>query len=306
MRTRYYSPLVFLCVLLAILPGQVRAGGSVTFAEDVTQSLGGTEFAQALSHLEFHPVATGERIGNSYPGLSGARIGPYECRARVSGATTKPGVYPLRVRISTQPTFYNEEGAKVELGKTAFSKSEQAVEVNISLLPENEADTGDKTSAPVILWELLGSKEQMIADQECFFLNGSVLRLGQTEKDVAAILGKAKVQKGEPFFVEATGETWVTWEVPDLDIEVVFVLSEKDKSKTVLSLSAGAKSKVVTARGIQLGHPESRVKIAYADVLNKSESTDGETQIIGNMYFGLYVQIQDGKVESLYLGPGAE
>lgn len=298
---------IAILAVLALHLSPAHGGGSVPFDRDVVYALEQTPLAQALSGFEFHPVANGQRIGKQYPGLSGERLGPYECLARLPGSNNKPGVYPLRVVINTQPTFYDAEGNETELEKGTVSKSERATEVTITPLPDREADTGDKNAEPILLSEVLGDNENDILQRERFYLNDKPLRIGMTAKEVEALLKPAPITRGEPVLVKATGETVETWQAPDFDLELTFVISEDDpEEKTLSSLRAGPASKVETARGLRIGHPESRVTIVYQDLISKRDSTEGEMIVIGNMYLGLFVEIKEGKAASIYLGMGAE
>jgi hypothetical protein len=291
---------------LILLAGPRAHGGSVSFAEEVVYALEQSEVAVVLKDLEFHPVATGQRIGKQYPGLSGGRLGPYECLARVPGSGNAPGVYTYRVVIATEPTFFDADGKETTLKPGAVSKMERATGVIITPLSPKEADTGAKDKAPVVLSEILGGNESNILEREFFFIDEKPLRVGATDKEVEALLKGHPVQRGKAEKMEATGETIENWKVDALGLEMMFVLNEDNAGKTLASVWTSPGSKVETARGIKLGHSEARVRAAYADLISDRDSTPGELVTVGNMYLGLFVQIENGKVQSFYLGRGAE
>lgn len=284
----------------------LHAGGSLPFREDVAYAIERSPFAKTLSPLEFHPVATGERIGKGYPKLSGGPLGPYECFARMPGKESQPGVYDFRVVVSTKVTFFDEEGNETTAEDKAASKTELATGVEMVALSEGDRKIGDKDAEAVLLSEVIGGIENEVVENEIFYLNGKALRSGMKAMEVEAALKPAKIVRGKAEMQEATGDVIEMWEIESLDLSLAFVVDPEKKLKTLANISAGPGSKIETSRGIRIGSPESRVTAAYQDLINQRDSTPGETLIIGNMYLGLFVHIQKGKVASLYLGMGAE
>lgn len=283
----------------------LSAADTISFPSDVADTLRDSALAPPLLQLEFHPAATGGRLGKDSPRLSGTPVGPYECRARIPSPDNKPGVYPLRISIRTKSVFRDEAGNEVKPGKKAVAKSEHATQFTMSLLTGTGADTGDKASQPIRLTDLLSSNENDILSKECFFLDDKVLRPGLSGKDVEALLGTAVIKRTEPKTVEATGQIIETWTIESHDLQLNFSV-KPDSTRSLESLRAGSSAKLESSCGIQPGHPESRVLLAYRDQINQQDSTPGELLVIGNLYSGLFISIKDGKVDSLYLGQGAE
>jgi hypothetical protein len=299
---------VFLTALALWSSGGETAFGktSLPFDEEALRALEGSPFAAVLSPLEFHAVATGEVIGEAYPKLVGERVGPYECLARSPGKHHPPGIFDLRVIISTKAIFYDDDGNETSVPDKAVSKSEVATGVELVILTGSQRDTGDKTSALVLLRDTLMGHGTEVIEREVFFLGNRSLRSGMTAAEVEAALKPAKIVRGKAEMVEATGDIMETWKVESADLELAFIVDPETKLKKLANLSVGPAAKIETSRGIRIGSPESRVVAAYSDWINQRDSTPGRLLVMGNLYLGMFVQIEKGRVSSIHLGMGAE
>lgn len=71
-------------------------------------------------------------------------------------------------------------------------------------------------------------------------------------------------------------------------------------------ITAGARCKLATTRGIKIGSTEAEVRKAYQDVENKEESEAGKSFVAGSIYGGVIFTLEKGRVVEIFMGAAAE
>jgi hypothetical protein len=119
---------------------------------------------------------------------------------------------------------------------------------------------------------------------------------------VAKLLGEP-ASKTPPAESEATGEWDTTWEYPAQGLTVIFGSTAEHGAYHVADLRAIAPCALKTSRGVGIGTSLDDVKRAY-----NTDITDGTVDqvLVGSMYGGMQLSINDGKVADIFIGVGAE
>jgi hypothetical protein len=147
-----------------------------------------------------------------------------------------------------------------------------------------------------------------VAAEEFSFLNQEKigdLSLGQSEQVVKSKL-HCPLKRGPDTLWEADGIYHQTWDCYDAGISFDMVSNRKGGTKTIASITISTPSKLKTKRGIQIGDSEQAVIQAYQNEKDEEASRATEVFVAGSIYGGLIFQFQNGKVESIFLGAGAE
>lgn len=111
----------------------------------------------------------------------------------------------------------------------------------------------------------------------------------------------------EPFEEGASGDILAPWGWASQGVEanMLFPNPEADPSE-VRDFTVKAPFQGKTARGIGIGSSEEEVRAAYADCIDPRAGSPGRMVVAGSVYGGMFFDIQDGKVSSIFVGAGAE
>jgi hypothetical protein len=102
----------FVAIAFLLLAPVVSAAETVSFDQARIVLNQNAAIGKPLTDAwEFRKSGTATRLGSRYKTLSGARVGPYEFRARAKGAS---GEYNVGVRICTTLTFLDAAGNLVK------------------------------------------------------------------------------------------------------------------------------------------------------------------------------------------------
>lgn len=129
--------------------------------------------------------------------------------------------------------------------------------------------------------------------------------LGQSGQDVQKKL-RCHLKKQEDQLWGADGEYHQTWDCYEGGISFDMVSQKKGGAKTVASIMISAPNQAKTKRGIHIGSPEQEVERLYAKEKDVEASRPHEVFVAGSVYGGLTFQFNNGVVESMFLGAGAE
>ena len=154
--------------------------------------------------------------------------------------------------------------------------------------------------AIVACGNVLGADDQLL-DKEAL----GKIKLGWKAADVAALLGKPD-SKGKDTEWDAIGEWVQEWRFKSQGLTLNMASGSKGGAKTVLTITAGAPSKLATARGIQIGSTIAEVTKAYGKVHDKEGSVPGKTFVAGSVYGGVIFTFTGGKVSRIFIGAAAE
>lgn len=113
-----------------------------------------------------------------------------------------------------------------------------------------------------------------------------------------ARLGKPASKKTEKW--EADGGMYTTWTWPDKGVELI-----TSADGVAHAVTCEKSCTFATGKGIALGATAAAVKKAYGKEVNKRESSK-QTIIVGDVYGGLFFDIEGDKVVRIFAGAAAE
>ena len=131
------------------------------------------------------------------------------------------------------------------------------------------------------------------------------IHLGLSDKEVKRIL-PCKAKKGKDQKWGADGMFHQTWDLSDCGLNLDMASEKRGAAKSVASITANESCKLQTKSGIHIGSDQAEVAKAYGRFKNVEESRDGETFVAGSIFGGLIFQIQNGKVNGMFIGAAAE
>lgn len=114
------------------------------------------------------------------------------------------------------------------------------------------------------------------------------------------------VEKGEPVLWAGIGEIIQEWHYQDCGVKLQLSTVGPETPQIISSIMVREPSEFETAQGIQVGSSEEDVMIAYADYLDADNSVPGDTLVAGSIYGGIIFTLKDDRVDSIFLGAGAE
>lgn len=101
-----------------------------------------------------------------------------------------------------------------------------------------------------------------------------------------------------------------TWTWPAAGVSLSMAMAGDQAA--VHSISIASPSTLTTSRGIGIGASRAEVERVYAEHLGKGREADEpdytspEQLIVGSIYGGTFFGFHDGKVDSIFVGAGAE
>ena len=131
------------------------------------------------------------------------------------------------------------------------------------------------------------------------------IKLGRKAAEVAALIGKPD-SKGKDTEWDAIGEWVQEWRFKSQGLTLNMSSKSQGGAKTVLMITAGAPSKLATARGIHIGSTIAEVTKAYGKVQDREQSVSGKTFVAGSVYGGVIFTFTGGKVSQIFIGAAAE
>jgi hypothetical protein len=131
------------------------------------------------------------------------------------------------------------------------------------------------------------------------------LRIGLPEKEVKKLIS-CKPKLGKDQLAAADGEYHQTWKYADCGIELDMVSEKKGRSKSIGTITVTSPCTMQTTKGIRIGSTEQDVIKAYGRFKNQEDSEQFESFVAGSIYGGLIFDIKQGKVNSIFIGAGAE
>ncbi len=134
--------------------------------------------------------------------------------------------------------------------------------------------------------------------------------LGQLKLNITESLLKNKIgspdKKSKAEVWGADGLEHSTWTYSKLGLVIDMQKEPGSKVESlVYSITATAPCSFATLRGIKIGDKKETVLTAYKNEINE-EMTTQESIVIGSVYGGIIIGIQNGRVQSIFIGAGAE
>lgn len=131
-------------------------------------------------------------------------------------------------------------------------------------------------------------------------------------KEVEERIG-APESKSDPEESPATGEILAWWLYPKHGMSLTMAYESEDAESPALlqNIHIDGSSTLKTSRGIGMGSSLSEVIAAYQDVKDPDQEGesivyDDERIVVGSIYGGVMINLEDGVVTSIFLGQGAE
>ena len=164
-----------------------------------------------------------------------------------------------------------------------------------------------KKLVPIMMLFLLNTMMPVLADEFDFIKTEQIgeLSLGLSEKSLKNKLHCA-FKRDEDIEWAADGAYHQTWHCKEAGLSFDMVSNHKGGNKTIASITVTAPSTLKTKRGIQIGNSESAVTKAYQKERNAEDSQPKQLFVAGSVYGGLMFEFKNDKVESIFLGAGAE
>lgn len=134
------------------------------------------------------------------------------------------------------------------------------------------------------------------------------LKLGLADSRVLNILGEP-IEKSEQIVWGADGEEHQTWHYKSQGIELDMIGVKNKQKINMITISNPCAFK--TGRNIGLGSTKEEVLKAYRNEINRDKTNPDtymgpDSVIAGTIYGGVYFEIKNSRVASIFVGAGAE
>jgi hypothetical protein len=134
---------------------------------------------------------------------------------------------------------------------------------------------------------------------------GSV-KINMTEADLVNALGQPDT-KSTPQNWGSDGMDHSDWTYGAQGLKLNMAKVPGDASSIVFSIYAAAPCTLATQRSVKIGDSKDTVLTAYADSIDPSANTDTNTKIvIGSIYAGIIMTVENGLVKDIFIGASAE
>ncbi len=145
-----------------------------------------------------------------------------------------------------------------------------------------------------------GANDTFIPSEESI---GGV-RLGMSEKEALDSISCNPHKQHEKIY-GSSGASFEIWTFHDCGIELQMVSQKKKSMKSVRGILVQKPSELKTAQGIGIGSMEKEVEIAYGQFKNIDFSREMEAFVVTSAKgdAGMKIDIKDGKVDRIFLGP---
>lgn len=131
------------------------------------------------------------------------------------------------------------------------------------------------------------------------------LRIGLSEGDLMKATS-CDFKHGRENRWGADGMYHQTWQCRSCGLNLGMVSDKRGGKKAIKSIAFTAPCALVTARGIRIGSTEQEVRNAYKKDWNREDSALSVGFVAGSIYGGIVFQLQNGKVNRIFLGASAE
>lgn len=133
-------------------------------------------------------------------------------------------------------------------------------------------------------------------------------KVGEIQKGVdlnkiVEFLGEPE-EISEPVFSEVDGETYQTYAYKSKGIHIVFLI-KSDSTHEVSQYEITEPCILHTSNGIGIGSTYADVQKAYGNLINPQESNN-EIIVAGSVYGGMVFNLENKKVDRIFVGASAE
>lgn len=129
------------------------------------------------------------------------------------------------------------------------------------------------------------------------------LKLGQSEHDLVALLGQPDT-KSDAQVWGSDGNEHSDWHYKAKGLKINMIKQPDDKEASINSITAEPPCSLATQRGVKVGDTKEAVLKAYA---NEYDAGSGSEDIVlGSIYGGILIHIENGIIASIFIGAAAE
>lgn len=129
------------------------------------------------------------------------------------------------------------------------------------------------------------------------------LHYGLGLKKMIDLLGQPE-EKSEPELWGADGEYHQTYQYPEKGIELDLI-GKKETDQKINMITVHAPCEYKTQKGIGIGSSIDEVTNAYKDKIDP-QASDNEMIVVGSVFGGLLFDMENNKVESIFIGASSE
>jgi len=130
------------------------------------------------------------------------------------------------------------------------------------------------------------------------------LQLGVEENILLKKLGEP--ERGEDTYWGALGTYVQEWQFMDQGITLQMESDSKSGTKKVRSIAIFSPCQMQTQQKIGIGSADKMVLERYSKLIDKDNTAEGQTIVVGSIYGGTIFTIQNGKVSKIFIGAAAE
>lgn len=206
--------------------------------------------------------------------------------------STAPATSSAAVTPATSPTVAQQSAA----ASPATTTPKTSTAPSTAVTPE-----ATSTASPT------GPKDYLKIGQALMLTEAiSGVRYGMTAQELTAVLGQPDT-KGEEELWGADGLKHSDWSYSAKGLKINMARKPTDTAGTVYSIFAAAPCTGATMKGIAIGAAKDKVLSAYGAAIDATVNTDMNTRIIiGSVYGGLLLDMENGTVKTIYIGASAE
>lgn len=129
------------------------------------------------------------------------------------------------------------------------------------------------------------------------------LKLGLSERDLVLMLGQPDT-KSDAQIWGADGNEHSDWKYASKGLEINMMKQPDDTEASIYSITAKAPCSLATQRGIKVGDTKEAVLKAYANEYDPESGS--EDIVLGTIYGGIMIHIENGVVANIFIGAAAE
>lgn len=129
------------------------------------------------------------------------------------------------------------------------------------------------------------------------------LKLGLSEHDLVLLMGQPET-KSDAQVWGSDGNEHSDWRYTSKGLEINMAKQPDDTEVSIYSITAESPCSLATQRGIKIGDTKEAVVKAYAHEYDPESGS--EDIVLGTIYGGIMIHIENGVVSNIFIGAAAE
>jgi hypothetical protein len=206
------------------------------------------------------------------------------------------------------PTVSPSASASAAASPSEQVSAEPSADETDTTSPEasEDASPADVTESATIA-PTIDPNDYFAIGDELMQLDGiGSIKVNMTENDLVTAMGQPD-SKSEPVIWGADGLEHSDWIYGKVGLQINMAKAPEDASSIVYTILASAPCTLTTQRGIKIGDTKDAVLTAYAEGIDPAANPDTSSSIvIGSVYGGIVVDIEDDLVKAIFIGASAE